>query len=127
MPVTTERGDIEPEASLEFDRRLHAAVFGTGSAGETPAYSRDKSAALALMRKVLQLHPSWDLRFAQFNGEWQCEWRELRMPLMNKRPSERGCLKKIAVAVAPTISLAICRASWIAIAENAPDREQAAV
>lgn len=127
MPVTTERGDIEPEAGLEFDRRLHAAIFGNSRAEEAPAYSRDKSAALALMRKVLQLHPSWDLRFAQSNGEWQCEWRELRTPLMDKRPSERGRLKKIAVAVAPTLSLAICRASWVAMVENAPDREQAAV
>jgi len=125
--VTTERGDREPDAGLEFDRRLHAAVFGTGLPGETPAYSRDKSAALLLMRKVQQLHPSWDLRFAQSDEEWQCEWLELRAPVFDEGFSGADRLKRIAVATAPTISLAICRASWIAMARDAQDREPAAV
>ncbi len=122
MQVTTGRGGIEPEAGPDFDRRLHAAIFGNGLPGETPAYSRDKSAALLLMRKVQQLHPSWDLRFAQSDEEWQCEWFELRAPV-----SGADRLKRIAFATAPTISLAICRASWIAMARDAQDREPAAV
>jgi hypothetical protein len=91
-----------------LDFQIDEEIFGRSAGAVVPRYSADRAAAQQVVRKVQQIYPDWKFALVEdqwgYTATWQCP----------ARPAA-GALVTLGQHRSPTLTVAIARASLVAV------------